>query len=122
MKETIIVTGALRYSDGKPAVEESVVFDPENAGSEVEAEARAITDTEGRFSIKILKGLKGQLYGTMNAYVGVVQHCPKLVQAIRESGSDTTDLKTPPLHLTTERNQYDVELKYPFPSCKKTTE
>ena len=122
MVETITVSGTLLYADGKPGVRELVSFEVANTGSEDEDGPRVLTDAEGHFSVKILKGQKGQLFGTRDIYIGVVKHCPKLVQALKESGRDTMEMKTLPLNLTAETNQYDVELKFPFPSCKKETE
>lgn len=79
-------------------------------------------ETPGRFSIKILKGLKGQLYGAMYTYLGEFENCPKLEKAIKKTGNDNAELKTPPLQVIADSNRYDVELKFPFPGCKKARE
>jgi len=122
MEETITVIGVFLYADGKPVVDERVVFEPEKPPANVEGEARAMTDSRGRFSIKILKGLKGQLYGAMYAYVGEFENCTKLDKAIKQTGNDNAELKTPPLQVFAEANRYDVELKYLFPGCRKAKE
>jgi len=63
--------------------------------------------------------LKGRLYGAMYAYIGEFENCPKLEKAIKQTGNDNADLKTPALQVIAESDQYDIELKYPFPGCKK---
>jgi hypothetical protein len=119
MAETITVTGVFLYADGKPVVAESVEFEAEQAAANVEAEVREMTDAQGRFSMKILKGLKGHLNGTMYTYVGEFENCPEIEKAIKQGGKDNADLKTPSLQIIAESDLYDVELKYSFPSCKK---
>ena len=119
MAETIVVNGVFLYGDGKPVVNERVEFEPESASTNIDGEAQAKTDAQGRFSIKILKGLKGQLYGAMYTYVGEFENCPQLDKAVKQMGSDVPELKTPALRVISESNQYDVELKYSFPGCKK---
>ena len=118
-EETVAVEGVFLYSDGKPVIGESVVFEPEKTKDNIEADARAQTDSQGRFSIKILKGSKGQLYGEMYTYIGEFENCAKLEAAIKKTGRDNAEMKTPALEIQAENNLYNVELKYPFPGCKK---
>lgn len=137
--ETITVEGVFLYSDGKPVASEYVEFKPtkekktatkdpkaksdddeDNEEDEESAEdARTETDASGRFSIKILKGAKGSLWGEMFSYVGEYENCPKLDRLIKETGKDVPEIKTPPLEIFAQTNLYDIVLKYPFPSCKK---
>jgi hypothetical protein len=121
--ETITVKGVFLYSDGKPVAGEWVSFKsvktPKAAGDEEEEDARAETDAKGRFSIKILKGAKGWLSGAMYTYIGEFENCPKLEAAIKKTGRDMTELKTSAVEIQAAENLYDVELKYPFPGCKK---
>ena len=119
MAETITVSGVFLYADGEPVIDERVEFEPEKAAAGVDGEAQARTDVQGRFSIKILKGLKGQLYGTMYTNVGEFENCPKIEKAIKQTGHDSADLRTAPLQVIAESSQFDVEVKYPFPGCKK---
>jgi hypothetical protein len=125
-EETIVLEGVFLYSDGKPVVNETVRFEPEKTKEGVEGEASVQTDSSGRFSIKILKGLKGELYGEMYTYIGEFEKCPKLESIIKKTKSDdpnvivsSTEIKTPTLKLQAENDLYDVELRFPFPGCKK---
>jgi hypothetical protein len=122
MEETITVAGVFLFADGKPVAGERVAFEPEKTVAKVDGGAQAMTDAQGRFSIKILKGLKGQLYGAMYSYLGKFENCPNLDKAIKETGRLVAELKTPLLQVVAESNQYDVELRYSFPGCKKARE
>jgi len=134
--ETVTVEGVFLYSDGKPVVSEWVEFksarasksavndenkeDGENDEKENPNDARAKTDKSGRFSIKILKGAKGSLWGEMYSYVGEFENCPKLDRLIKQfADTDIPEIRTPAIEIVAETNLYDVMLKYPFPSCKK---
>ena len=124
--KTITVEGVLLYSDGKPVANESVSFKSvrkQSAGNDEDEEdgndARANTDLKGRFSIKILHGANGFLFGGMYAYVGKFENCPKLDGLIKQAGSDFSEIKTPQVEIRATTNLYGIELRLPFPFCKK---
>jgi hypothetical protein len=120
VEETITIEGVFLYSDGKPVVDEGVEFKAEGAKEGVEGNARESTDEKGRFSIKVLKGLKGQLHGTMYAFIGKFENCPKIEAVIRKMGTNTSaELNTPAMQINADNNIENLELKYPFPGCKK---
>lgn len=124
--KTITVEGVLLFSDGKPVADESVVFKSarkQSAGNDEDEEdsndARATTDPKGRFSIKILQGANGSLFGHMYTYDGEFENCPKLDRLIKQADSDVPEINTRPLEIRATTDLYGVELKFPFPSCKK---
>jgi hypothetical protein len=84
-------------------------------------DARATTDQKGRFSIKILKGSNGSLFGGMYSYAGEFENCPKLERLIKQAGGGVSEINTPHLEIRATANLYDVELKFPF-ACKKAKE
>ena len=124
--KTITVEGVLLFSDGKPVAGESVAFvaaGKKSAGNDEDIEdpndASVTTDSKGRFSIKILQGTNGSLFGWMYSYVGKFENCPKLDRLIKQAGSEMPDIKTSPVEIRATTNLYGVELKFPFPACKK---
>ena len=119
LEETIIVEGVLLYSDGRPVADERVEFKSDTTGDDDDPDTNVRTDARGRFSLKLLKGLKGHLYGAMDAFEGEYENCPAIERLIEQSGDPGTEVKTAVLELRAEANVYGVELKYPFPSCKK---
>lgn len=119
VEERITVEGILLYSDGKPAVNENIQFKAEKTVDGLEGDARAKTDSNGRFKIKILKNLKGQLFGNMYAFIGEFENCPKLEKLIKATGRTLADINTTAIDIQTDDNIYNVELKFPFPGCKK---
>lgn len=119
MEETVTVEGVFLYSDGKPVAGESVEFVVEGGADGDPWNASAETDAKGRFSLRLLKGRKGVLYGEMFTYVGEFENCPRLDSAVRQTGDTSAKLKTPPVEIQGVGNLYGVELRYPFPGCKK---
>ena len=130
--KTITVEGVLTFSDGKPFAGESVVFkserkqpkakdkdDEEEVDDEDSNDARTQTDRMGKFSIKIVQGAKGTLFGSMYTYAGEFENCPKLDRLIKQGNDDVPEIKTPPFEIRATTNLYGVELKFSFPSCKK---
>lgn len=132
MEETVTVEGVLLYSDGRPVAGEWVRFKTAKApggnkarGGEDEedeedpADNSEQTDAKGRFSFKILKARAGLLYGEMGTYSGEYENCPKLESIIKKMGRDFVDVRTPAVEMRTDESRYGVELKFPFPACKK---
>ena len=125
--ETITIEGVLLYSDGKPVADEWVAFksvrtqSAKDENQEDKNDARAQTDQKGRFTIRILKGSNGSLFGGMYSYVGEFENCPKQERLIKEAGGGVPEIKTPPIEIRATSNLYDLELKFPF-ACKKAKE
>jgi len=122
--ETITVSGVLLFENGKPAVDESVNFYTEKTDSKskekyIKPDAHALTDEKGQFTIRILKGQSGRLVGSMYSYAGEYENCPKLEKLILEKGDSVEDIETAPIQIEAVSDLNGVELKFPFPSCKK---
>jgi hypothetical protein len=127
--KTVTVEGVFLYSDGKPVADERVTFNAtrkqpagDAADREDENDAGGVTDRKGRFSIKLVQGANGFLFGQMYSYIGEFENCPKLEHLIKQTGSTSTKLETPKLEIRATTNIYGVELKFPFPACKKAKE
>lgn len=123
LEETVAVEGVLLYSDGKPVAGKRVEFKAAATTTKdiIEGDTSTETDAKGRFSIRILKGLEGELSGDMFTYVGEFENCPKLDALIKNlDGSRTMGvIKTDAVKIQAGRDLKDVELRFPFPACKK---
>jgi protocatechuate 3,4-dioxygenase beta subunit len=122
--ETVTISGTLLSENGKSVFDEAVEFFAEIEGRKerdryTQADARAKTNKDGSFTIKILKGQKGKLFGSMNTYVGEYENCSKLDKLIRAEGNSVEDIETPSISIEAINNLSGFELKFPFPSCKK---
>lgn len=117
--ETVTVEGRLLYSDGKPVEDERVEFKVGSDAQLSEGDAGDKTDAEGRFSFKVLKGLKGRLFARMYTYSGEYENCPKLEALIKKSGGRVPKILTPAVEFEAEADVRGVELRLPFPRCKK---
>jgi len=56
LEEIVTVEGVLRYSDGKPVVNEWVKFKVTKADEKVDGDVNEKTDSSGRFTLRVLKG------------------------------------------------------------------
>lgn len=119
LEQTVTVEGVFLYSDGKPVAGERVEFKVADSEGSVDGGARGETDAKGRFSIKILKGLKGELTADMFTYVGEFKNCPALDALVKKSGAAITTIKAEAVEIRAEGNLKDVELRFPFPRCEK---
>lgn len=116
---TRVLQGVLLYSDGLPAAEESVSFEPEIAQGGYEFRASAETDAEGRFSLTVLRGVGGSVHGSMLALEGEYADCPQLDKLIRAAGGDDTEVRTRPVRVEDGGDMQGIKLVFPFPRCEK---
>lgn len=119
MEETVTVEGSFLYSDGKPVVDENVEFNADETGGGKADRARTKTDAKGRFSIKILKGMKGRIHGEMYAQVGEFVNCALLDSLIKQGGGTYSKMTTPAVEFNADEPVNGIELKFPFPGCRK---
>jgi hypothetical protein len=119
LNETITVEGVLRYLDGKPVVEKWVKFKVTEADEKSSGDVTEKTDSAGRFSLRILKGLSGELSGEEWLSEGLYQNCPKVDELLAKSGHNNTTVQSNIITLETEQNLFDLELTFPFPRCEK---
>lgn len=117
--ELVTITGKFLYLDKRPVVDEYVYFFSRANQSKHDADSRAKTDEEGRFDLKILKGVSGRIAGSMYTYAGEFENCPKLEAMIKATGKTFFEPQTNEFSVDGEGNLFDLELKFPFPSCKK---
>ena len=114
--------GVLQFSDGRPVANELVEFKADNVKQGFDGEVRTSTDSQGRFSLNVLHGLKGTLRGVMYTYEGEFVNCPQLDRLIRAKGGSVPDIGTKPIALEITRDLQDIKLTLPFPYCQKAKE
>lgn len=128
--DVITVSGVLLYEGGEPVVDESVEFYSNESLERQKNEdyktedSRASTDGNGRFSLRILKGQKGRIVGSMITYLGKYENCPKLdelvlAQVKNPNGITVTDIETDPVEINAVSDMSDLKLRFPFPKCTK---
>lgn len=122
LEEMITIEGVLRYSDGQPVIEEWVKFKVSKTDSKVDGDVSEQTDSTGRFRLKVLKGLTGELAGEDWLLVGLYKNCPKVDEILKKSGSSNVTVQSNIVKLTTEQDVFEVELTLPFPRCEKAKE
>ena len=115
MEERVTIEGILVYSDNSPVVSGSVWFIPsiQSAGSRILAK----TDMNGKFSLKILKNLKGQLIGS-EFKVRRDGSC-ELSEIIAQPTRIRFESKTQTAQINAEKDILDIVLKLTVLNCKK---
>lgn len=93
LEETITIEGVLSYSDGKPAVEEWVKFKVNKADDKVNGDVSEQTDSAGRFTLRVLKGLTGELSGEDWILTGLYKNCPKVDELLAKVAATISPFK-----------------------------
>jgi len=115
---TRVLQGVLLYSDGRAVEGEFIQFRADNVKEGYDGETHTKTDAQGRFSLTVLQGLKGSLYGFMYTYEGEYANCPQLDKIIRANGR-SMEVTTKPLKIEINSDVQDLKLVFPFPRCEK---
>lgn len=124
--DVVTINGTLRMSDGKTANKDNAEYaavqfiaEGDEKATDISPTSRANIDADGRFTIRILKGQVGRLYGTVSVYSGKYQNCPQIDKLLpKKEGYSSVDIKTEPVSIKAEADQTGVDLVFPFPSCK----
>ncbi|HKA21331.1 MAG TPA: hypothetical protein VKN18_23845 [Blastocatellia bacterium] len=113
------IQGIVLFEDGKPATGASVFFRADETIDDVDGDSIEITDDDGRFSIRILKGLSGLLYSEMTIDQEEVANCATVEKLIKDSGKTSVALRTNTAAIRVEKDETGVKLRYAFPGCVK---
>ena len=122
LEERVTISGVLRYSDGKPVVNQRMKFKVTVPNEKVQGNVNEYTDKTGRFTLTVLKGLTGELMSEHWLTKGFYKDCPKVDELIAKSGESYVTVQSNVIKLTTEQDMYEVELTLPFPQCEKAKE
>lgn len=110
LSETVKFTGIVRYANGRPASDMYVKFiTPKTA--DVDGNIEVTTDRSGRFSLTVLKGLRGEFYSIYAAEKYDLANCPQLAQ------TGKSHFETPHLQVEATENK-TFELKLPVSRCR----
>jgi len=117
---TKIVRGVLLYSDGQPVAREIISFKAKGKDARYERDASALTDGQGHFSLKILKGTIGWLNGEMYVYESKYEDCPQVDKIVKKNGDKMVTVMTNRIGVEVKDDIQDVKLTFPFPFCHKS--
>lgn len=102
--EIITIKGRMLFADGSPVVERSVDFTSTNTDPLIYGDASAITDADGKFTLRILKGQTGSLAGHFFSYIGEYTNSPELEAAIR-AAAEQVATENPEPEVSTENTE-----------------
>lgn len=123
---TVNVSGVVVFSDGRPAARLAVVFQLGTA-NDYESRESTLTDEAGRFSLRLLKGVPGNLRAEFDAYEGMFEKtCPTIRRLLEKDAGKRgrITVASPRLAFESERDADDLRLVFPVPYCppKKTVD
>ena len=114
--ETITVSGVLLFSDGTPAADETVYFTAiEQKG--IDGNNLDRTDSQGRFRLKLVKGVRGELNSEFTPGYEEYQKCPKLLELVRKTGEESNTIRSSSIPIDGTQRLENLVLKFPFEKC-----
>ena len=114
--ETINVVGVVKFSDDNPAGDRPVRF-TSFVRNGYDGDQMVMADSNGRFKLKLLKDLKGELNAEFFARRGMYENCPKMDALFKEGEVGFEMLKTQPIVIEADKDIDYIELRFPFPKC-----
>jgi hypothetical protein len=118
LEDRITVKGIVRYSSNWPLCRAHVKFktiDKTDFYGDVSVE----TDTDGSFSLTLLKGVSGGLYGEFDVWAGEHPFCPNAEEILRRSGKNYAAVQTRLIKLSANRNIKGLVLEFPFRTSQR---
>jgi hypothetical protein len=120
---TRVLRGVLLYADGRPVANEFVWFRADEKRKGFDGDMNATTDEQGRFSLVVLDGWKGKVFGSITIYEGLFSNCPAISKMIKEKGSDRLfDVESNAVSLEANQVMENITLTMKFAYCAKTRE
>jgi hypothetical protein len=130
MAQTVTFSGTLSYKDGQPAGNQEVSFILDSAGEDYIPDSSqddsynskhlsSLTDENGRFSLRAIKGQKGKLFAEI--YIsGKYKNCPGIERLLRDvpKGSGK-DVKTKEISIAGSEDVSGLKLEFPIPGCEE---
>lgn len=119
--ETVVISGRLMYEDGTPVASETVKFATGDGGAKLPGDPYGNTDKDGTFSLEVLKGQKGAIYGYLYTDTGKYRACPeKIALAKARAGKDENGfLESIRFQVDAADEMMGLEIKFPFTLCQQ---
>ena len=119
VREVVDLEGFFVSADRKPVTRAAISFKAEKTDELTDGDAFTRTDENGRFSLRVLKGLKGKLAGEVWLDGNEFRECPQIVVLLKAKGEvGWLEHKTDEVEIQIQGNVDNMELKLPFASCK----
>jgi len=118
MKDVVDIDGLFLSADRKPVTRARIFFKAEKTDELTDGDTFAVTDANGKFSLRVLKGLKGKLSGEVWLDENEYTECPQVVALLKMKGETGWEDQKTEIEIQIEGNVDNMELKLPFASCK----
>jgi len=125
VEEFVTLAGVVRLADGRVAPKSTVRFTtPKVPGRD--GDSMVDTDSKARFSLKVFKGVQGELRADFFAYSGHIaralvkydfSNCPEVQNIVKQTGSE--QIKTPALTIDPKEDLRNLVLTFPFRACPR---
>ncbi len=77
------------------------------------------TDLQGRFSLRIIKGLKWQISSGIFGSADTFENCPKFEELVKQSEESWTEIHSEAVEITAETDIHNLVVCFPFPKCRR---
>jgi hypothetical protein len=112
---TVTISGRLVYKDGHPVAGEHVRFESDDRKYDG---GGAQTDAEGRFTLKLLRGVPGQLRARLFVYEGMfAAACPEVKKLIDAAGRGNAFGETNTVKVSAAADTKGLRLVVPYSHC-----
>jgi hypothetical protein len=117
--ETVVISGKVIYDDGTPAASEGVKFATGAGGKTLPDDPYDYTDKNGVFSLIVLKGQKGVVYGHLYTDSGKYRACPEKVEIAKTRAvkDENKFLETVRFQVEAATGTTGLEIEFPFSLC-----
>jgi hypothetical protein len=114
---SLLIEGVVLFADGTRAIRQRVRLRP-STGTGSEREVSTYTNIRGHFSLRVLKGLTGELYSSFALSDSDVAKCPKLGSRLKSSGENVV-FDTQHIKVDGGNSMSGLRLKFPVSPCMR---
>ncbi len=122
LDDTISVEGVvLEPNNYYPCHSLTLKFEPKKPFRDlalVDANASKAIYSDVRFTLTLLKGFSGDLFGEFLVYKDDFVNCPQVDELIEKNGGKAVSIRTRPIRINAQRNLRGLVLKFPYPHCR----
>jgi hypothetical protein len=117
LDETVTVKGIVLESKHQLACYKAdVLFEADQAPGIEGNTSSSVYD--GAFSLKLLKGVQGEIYAKFKVSSGDYENCSQVEEMIKQNGKKFATVRSRPIKITARENLRGLVLRFPFPQCR----
>jgi len=117
LDETITVKGVVFESENQLSCYRADVQFEADKTQGMDGNTSSSVD-DGTFSLKLLKGVKGEVYAEFLVSSGDYENCSEVEEIIKQTGKKFATIRSRPFKINARKNLRGIVLRFPFPQCR----